>query len=86
VNGPQGQRRGRRPLCSQELAVHIVDLQRQGLSYRAIGVELTREGIPTPMGNTVWSKSHVSRVLHTMYVRDIQIKASAPAGLSSLLG
>jgi Recombinase len=73
MNGPE-RRRGRKPLCSYELALRIVRLQRQGLSYQAIGVVLTAEGIPTAVGRPRWRKSHVNRLLHTMYVGDIQTK------------
>jgi hypothetical protein len=70
MNGPK-RRPGRRPKCPPDVAVRIVSLRQQGLSYQAIGDLLTTERIPTPMGRSQWSKSHVNRVLHTMYVRDI---------------
>lgn len=43
----------------------------QRLSLRQISQMLNDEGIPTPMGQSLWRKSHVDRVLHTQYVRDI---------------
>lgn len=70
-------RRGRPPCCPCELAARIARLHFQrGLSLRQISQMLNDEGIPTPMGQSLWRKSHVDRVLHTQYVRDI-IESSA---------
>jgi Recombinase len=63
-------RRGRPPACPRELAVRIVSMRRQGLSYREIGVRLNTQGVLTPMGRP-WRKGYVERVLHTQYARDI---------------
>ena len=64
-------RRGRPPCCSPELAIRVVQLRRQGLSYGAISALLNAEGVPTPTGRTLWYKAYVDRLLHTQYVRDI---------------
>lgn len=64
-------RRGRPPHCPRELAVRIVGLRGQGLTYREISAVLNAEGIPTPLGRPLWGKSYVDRVLHTEYVRKI---------------
>ena len=65
-------RRGRPPCCPYELAARIARLHfQQRLSLRQISQMLNDEGIPTPMGQSLWRKSHVDRVLHTQYVRDI---------------
>lgn len=64
--------RGRPPCCPYELAARIARLHfQQGKSLRQISQILNDEGIPTPMGQSPWRKSHVDRVLHTQYVRDI---------------
>lgn len=57
-------------MCTRELALQVVRLRRQGLSYREIAVVLNAEGIPTPLG-LPWRKSYVDRLLHTQYARDI---------------
>jgi hypothetical protein len=51
MNGSNG--RGRPPCCPRELAVHIIELRRQGLSYRTISTVLNSEGISTPAGGEV---------------------------------
>jgi hypothetical protein len=63
--------RGRPPVCSRELAVHIIELRRRGLSYGQICTTLNTERVPTPLGGSLWQKSHVDRLLHTRYVQDI---------------
>ncbi len=57
---PQLRRPGRPPVCPPEIVVRIIELQRQGLSYRAISEALNREGVPTPAGRPVWAKSQIS--------------------------
>jgi hypothetical protein len=64
-------RRGRPPCCPRELAIWIVQLHHQGLSYMQISAVLNAQGIPTPMGRPRWRKSYVDRLLHTQYVRDL---------------
>lgn len=64
-------RRGRPPLCPHEIAIRVIDLRRQGLSYSEIATALNREGVPTPMGGSLWYKSCVDRLLHTQYVREL---------------
>ena len=68
---PTQRRRGRPPCCPRELAVRVIELHRQGLSYAKISATLNAHGIPTPLGQASWSKGHVDRLLHTQYVRDI---------------
>jgi hypothetical protein len=63
--------RGRPPRCSRELAIRIIELRRRGLSYAQICSLLNAEQIPTPMGGSRWLKSHVDRLLHTRWVREI---------------
>jgi hypothetical protein len=53
------------------LAIYIIELRSRGLSYARISDVLNEEGVPTPMGSSCWQKSHVDRLLHTKYVRDI---------------
>jgi Recombinase len=48
----------------------VVRLRRKGLSYAAIGIQLTAKGIPTAAGRSTWTKSHVARLLRTRYARD----------------
>jgi hypothetical protein len=76
-------RRGRPPCCPQELAIRIIELQRQGLSYAKISGVLNAEGTPTPLGRPLWRKGYVDRLLHTQYVRDI-IAELAPASARRL--
>lgn len=64
-------RRGRPPCCTRELAVRIIGLRRQGLTYTQISAVLNAEGVPTPMGRPRWLKSSVDRLLHTQYVTEI---------------
>ena len=71
MSAPSARHRGRPPACSHELALRIVGMHFRGLSLREISNALNAEGIPTPAGGSLWLKSHVDRVLHTQYVRDI---------------
>jgi hypothetical protein len=71
MSTPAPRRRGRPPRCPRELAVRVIRLRRQGLSYAAISVVLNTEGVPTPTGRPLWRKAYVDRLLHTQYVRDI---------------
>jgi hypothetical protein len=74
--------RGRPPCCPRELAIRIVQLRGSGLSYAKICNVLNAEQVPTPMGGSRWLKSHVDRLLHTQYVRDLvaETRASQVAG------
>ena len=63
--------RGRPPPCPRELAVQLIQLRHDGLSYRQIAGTLNAEGMPTPLGGSRWLKSHVDRLLHTRYVLSI---------------
>jgi len=69
-------RRGRPPRCPRELAVRIIGLHRQGLTYAQISAVLNAEAIPTPLGRPLWGKSYVDRVLHTQYAREIREEAA----------
>lgn len=64
-------RPGRPPVCPPEVVVQVLQLRCQGLSYGAISAVLNDEGVPTPMGGSRWLKSHVDRLLHTRYAREI---------------
>lgn len=64
-------RRGRPPCCPPAVAIRIVLLHLQGLSYQEICNVLNTEGVPTPLGRSPWQRSYVDRVLHTRYARDI---------------
>lgn len=68
---PNGRGPGRPPSCSRELALRIITLRGDGLSLAQISAVLNAEGVPTPMGRSAWSKSHVDRLLHTKFVRDL---------------
>jgi Recombinase len=60
---------GRPPCCPRELAIRIIRLRRQGLSYERIAWLLNDEGIPTPADGERWHKSSVDRLLHTNYAK-----------------
>jgi hypothetical protein len=64
-------RPGRPPSCPPEVAVRIVTLHQQGLSYGAITSILNAEGLTTPAGRPRWQRSYVDRVLHTRYAKEI---------------
>jgi hypothetical protein len=51
--------------------MRIIDLHRRGLTYGQICIALNAKRIPTPMGGSRWLKSHVCRLLHTRYAREI---------------
>ncbi len=74
--------RGRPPCCSHELAVRIIQMRARGLSYAKICDVLNAEQVSTPTGGSRWLKSHVDRLLHTKYAREI----SQELGLSQLDG
>jgi len=63
--------RGRPPRCSRELAMRIIQLRADGLSYSKICDVLNADRVPTPAGASRWLKSHVDRLLHTQYVRGL---------------
>jgi hypothetical protein len=63
--------RGRPPLCPRELAVRVIHLRYDGLSYRQIADMLNAEGVLTPLVSSHWLKSHVDRLLHTRYVMSL---------------
>jgi hypothetical protein len=65
--------RGRPPCCPRELAIRILRLRARGLSYAKICYMLNAEQVPTPTGGSRWLKSHVDRLLHTRYVREIRM-------------
>jgi|HubBroStandDraft_1064217.scaffolds.fasta_scaffold1025413_2 hypothetical protein len=67
----QLRRPGRPPCCPLEVALRVVDLRRQGLSYAEISAVLNAEGVPTPAGRPRWQRSYVDRLLHTRYVVDL---------------
>jgi len=64
-------RAGRPPCCPPELAARIVELRRRHYSLRQIARLLNAEGVPTPMGRSSWSKSHVDGILSRLYVREL---------------
>jgi hypothetical protein len=66
---PRG--RGRPPSCSRELAIRVISLHRQGLTYGQICIALNARGIPTPMGRPMWGRQYVFRLLRTRYVQDL---------------
>jgi len=74
---PQPRRPGRPPVCPYEIVIRVIELRGQGLSYRAISVVLNREGVPTPAGKSVWSKSYVDRLLHARYVTELWAERDA---------
>ena len=47
IPAPAHRRRGRPPCCPPELAIRIIRLRRQGLSYAAISRTLNADGILT---------------------------------------
>lgn len=49
-------RRGRPPRCPRELALRIIGLRLQGLTYMEISAALNAEGIPTSMGRPLWGQ------------------------------
>lgn len=74
MSGPAGRKRrqaGRPPCCPPELAARIVELRRRRYSLRRIARLLNSEGVPTPMGRSPWSKSHVDGILSRLYVREL---------------
>lgn len=86
ISSRPGRRAGRPPVCPREVALHVVALRRQGLSYEAISEELNAEGVPTPMGGSRWLKSHVNRLLHTRYVREMGEENDASSRAAQVTG
>ena len=80
---PTPGRRGRPPCCSRELAIRVIQLRRQRLSYAQISDVLNAEGIPTPTGRSPWRKAYVDRLLHTKYARAIIESETRDQSLSS---
>lgn len=70
----QSRRRvGRPALCSPKAARRILELRAQNYSLRRIAKMLNDEGVSTPMGLAKWSKSHVHRVLGTLYMQELSV-------------
>lgn len=70
-------RAGRPPCCPPKTAQRILELKDQGYSLRQIARRLNDEGLPTPMGLAIWSKSHVDRVLGTLYMQELGVRLGA---------
>lgn len=51
--------------------MRIIQLRARGLSYAKVSDVLNAEQVPTLMGGTRWTKSHVDRLWHTRYVQAI---------------
>jgi Recombinase len=75
--------RGRPPCCPRELAVRVIHLQAEGLSYEGIAALLNAEGVPTPGGGTRWLKSSVDRLLHTRYAEQLLAELAQTCGHKS---
>jgi hypothetical protein len=67
----QSRRVGRPPCCPPETAKRIWELKSQGHSLRRIAELLNDEEVPTPMGQALWGKSHVHRLLGTVYMQQL---------------
>ena len=63
---------GRPAHCPRELALRIIEMRQDGLSYAKISAALNAAQVPTPAGGSRWQKSTVDRVLHTRYSEKIR--------------
>jgi Recombinase len=82
---PQSRRRaGRPPRCSPEVARRILELKDQGYSLRRTAKQLNDEALPTPMGQAKWDKSHVWRVLGTLYMRELDTERAVATEIRTL--
>jgi hypothetical protein len=86
ISAPVGRRGGRPPAPPREVALRVVELRHQGLSYEAISEELNTTGVPTPMGGSRWLKSHVNRLLHTRYAQEMGEENDANSRAERLTG
>jgi hypothetical protein len=48
-----------------------MQLRKQGLSLSRICTVLNTEAVPTPGGGSIWRKATVDRLLHALWVRDL---------------
>ena len=71
-NDSTHKKRGRPPSCSLQVCMRVIDLWSQGLSLSKISKTLNLEGVPTPAGRSIWTKSHVDRLLHTKYAQELR--------------
>lgn len=76
-------RPGRPPVCRPEVALRIIELRRNGLSYSGISAVLNRDGVATPAGGSVWAKSHVARLLYTRHLSELAERQAVSAGRRS---
>jgi hypothetical protein len=60
--------------------MQVIELHLSELSYGQICIVLNAKRIPTPMGGPRWLKSHVWRLLHTRYAREIIEGRSSQVG------
>lgn len=61
----EGIRLGRPPVVPPPVRQTIVELRRDGLSYRAIATQLQNDGIPAPRGGYSWYGNTVRRIAIT---------------------
>ena len=80
MSAGEGRERGRPPCCPRDLAIRIIRMQKQGLSYAQICEALNADEVPTPMGGNRWLKSHVDRLLHTRYARRLREELDQGSG------
>jgi hypothetical protein len=73
--GEAAKRCGRPPCCPPELAILVVSLRLQGLTYAAISDALNSSGVPTPAGRPKWQRSYVDRLLHTRCAIELMERA-----------
>jgi hypothetical protein len=81
------QRRAGRPPCRPEVAAIILELRGEKYSLQQIADQLNADGIPTPMGLSPWTKSHVYELLGRLYVRELELlSVTAPGACPSGTG
>lgn len=60
---------GRPRVCSDDVLLRAVHMHLAGRSYQDITDRLNALRIPTPQSRRTWTRSHVSRLLHTRSAR-----------------
>ena len=59
------------PVCTRELAIQVIGMRRQGMSYMQIVNSLNAHHVLKPSGQPGWTKSSVVGFLRRQHVKEI---------------
>lgn len=65
--------RGRPPVCTPELAIRVIGMRRQGMTYAQIANSLNALHVLKPSGQPGWTRPGVVSFLRRRYVKEIAL-------------